>query len=564
MIVRALKAVPAAMPLVAALLLPTAPAFASREPVDMSVMQLDSYARARLAEADGALVSAASAYREAVKLDPASVEVAGRGYRQAVLAGDKALALQTAHILDAAGRLPRDGVVVLLIDAMERRKWHEASVLVDRLESETNLAFLVPFMRSWVSLAERSYDPPVVPLDASYAVFAVRYLEEQLLLQRLALGDRAGLDDAYAQAKGRKVAFGPEERAMIAARFAGLGREDLALDILTGGSNAGSAEQAAAALKQAKKLYRKRSFSPRYGLALLMQRLTNDLAGQGEGTATLSIARIASFADPANDDIRVNVARIALAADYSAMADTEAGRVAASSPAWFDAQTVRLRALLDQDRMEEAVAHARTLVDLDGGSVRSLRLFGDVQAAKGDFAAAADAYGRARQAQGEKEDAALLLQLGGALEQAGNWPAAKPILERVVELAPDSAVALNHLGYALADRREDLPRAIALLEKANRIRPGEAAFVDSLGWAFYRSGAYDKALPLIERAAMDEPANSELNEHLGDVLWAAGRRFEARYAWQAALVGLGQDDGEAEMRERLSRKIDGRAVPARP
>ncbi len=538
---------------------------ASREPVDEAT-RLDAYARARLAEADGALLVAAGAYREAVTLDPGSVEVAQRGYRQAVLAGDKALALRSAHILDAAGRLPRDGTVLLLVDALDRRQWAEARALVDRLENETNLAFLVPFMRSWIAYADPPYDPPVVPLDAPYAVFAVRYLEEQLLLQRLALGDRAGLEEAYKEASARAIGFGPVERGMIAARLARLGRDDLALDLLAG--QAAAPDAAKAELDRLTKLYRKPLFTPQYGLAMLMHRLAIDLAGQGEGTATLSIARIASFAVTSDEDVRVNVARSALAADYADIAFSEAGMIGEGSPDWFDAQTVRLRALIAQDRTDDAIARARQLVDLDGGSARSLRLLGDVLVNKDDFAGAADAYARARDALGDKagqQDAALLLQLGGALEQAGQWEQARPILERVVALAPDSAVALNHLGYALASRGEDLPQAIALLEKANRLRPKEPAFIDSLGWALFRSGAYDKALPLIQSAAMDEPGNSELSEHLGDVLWAMGRRFEARYAWKAALAGLDEDSHAAPMRDRLTSKLDhGGAIPARP
>lgn len=531
-------------------------------------MRLDAYAHARLAEADRALLAAATAYREAIALDPGSIEVAARGYRQAVLAGDKALALRAARILDAAGQLPRDGTVLLLIDALDRRRWEEANALVNRLESEANLAFLVPFMRSWISLSDHPYDPPVVPLDAPYAVFAVRYLEEQLLLQRLALGDRDGLADAYAEAKERRIGFGPEERWLIAARLAKLGRRDLAIDLLSGGAAAPGA-QAEDELDRARKRYRRRDITPQYGLAMLMHRLAIDLAGQGDGTATLSIARIASFADPANDDVRLNVARAALGADYPAVAHSEAGLVPSSSPAWFDARSVRLSALLDQDRTEEAVIRARQLVETDGGTMRSLRLLGDVLARNGDFAGAADAYDRARAVLGDggdgRQEAALLLQLGGALEQAGQWERAKPLLERVVELAPDSAVALNHLGYALADRGEELPRAISLLEKANRIQPEQPAFIDSLGWAFFRAGDYEKALPLIQRAAVAEPGNSELNEHLGDVLWAMGRRFEARYAWQAALVGLEDNERDERMRARLLGKMDGKGTaPARP
>lgn len=508
------------------------------------------------------MTAAADAYREAVSLDPDSVVVAHRSYRQAVLAGDKALALRSAHNLDAVGMLPRDGTVLMLIDALDRRKWKDASVLVDRLEKEENLAFLVPFMRSWLSMKSGPYDPPVVPVSKSYAVFAVRYMEEQLLLQRLAMGDAEGARDAYVQAKARKTAFGTEERWGLAARFERLGQRDIAEELLR---DAGLETAATGkALRHAKKRYRKNQFTPHYGLALLMHRLAQDLAGQTDGTAPMSIARMASFSAPGSDDIRLGVAMAALAADYADMAYAEAGKIKDTSPVWTEGQVLQLRALIAQGQSDDAVARATQLATHEAAGVMGQRLLGDVFIRTGDYARAAEAYGKVRDFMGDREDAALLLQYGGALEQSGQWAQAKPLLERVVELAPDSAVALNHLGYALADRGEELPRAIAMLEKANRLRPNQAALIDSLGWAYYRNGDYDKALPLLQGAVKMEPGNAELNEHVGDVLWATGRHFEARYAWKAALVVLDEGGADRAAYARIMTKVRGEAVPANP
>lgn len=538
-------------------LLPAASAWAARDRDEDTELRLNAYARARMAEGDKALLDAISAYRDAVEVDPASIEVAQHSYRQAVLAGDKALALKSAHSLDEAGLLPRDGTVLLLIDAIDRKKWKEAKLIVDRLEVEENLAFLVPFMRSWLSLVDKPYDPPVVPLAESYASFAVRYLEEQLLLQRLALGDAAGAREAYTEAIRRKTAFGTRERWMMAARFMALDERGVATSLLEGaGVDAAHMDEA---LDRARKLYRKARITPLYGLALLMHRLAIDLSGQTEGTAPMSIVRMASFADPGDDDIRIGVARAALLAGYADTAFSEAGLVERSSPAWLEAQSLRMRALLEQGKEEQAVEHARALKDSEQDSVSAWRLLGDVLIQAGDNDGAATAYGKARELMGDEPDAALLLQWGGALEQAGRWKEARPLLEQVVDLAPDSAVALNHLGYALADRGEDLPRAISLLEKANRLRPHNAAFIDSLGWAYYRSAQYDKALPLIQSAVAMEPGNPELNDHFGDILWAVGRHFEARYAWKAALVGLGDTKRDAKLKTAISAKIA--AVP---
>ena len=506
--------------------------------------RLQAYAEARMAEGDGALQAAARAYAQALALDPASPDVANRAYRQAVLAGDKALALKAARTLETAGILPPDGTVLLLADAMDRGKWKEVSALVARVEREGNFAFIVPFMQSWVSMKDGPYDPPVVPVDKPYAVFAVRYLEEQLLLQRLALGDGAGAADSYAQARARGTVFGPEQRAAMAARFTALGRDDVARDVRDD-----SAFQAGGGCKVLSY-----GFTPQAGLSKLLTRLAMDLIGQGEPGATLSIARMAAMADGTDADARLLVIRAALVANLPAEARGEAEKIGACSPGYLEAQSLRLRAMMAAGDEAQAIGDARRLAE--AGDVHHLRLLGDVLAQSGENRGAVVAYTQARALMLDKDDPALLLQLAAALEQSGDWVAAKALLEKVVERAPDSAAALNYLGYAMADKGEDLPRAIALLERANRIAPKEPAFIDSLGWALFKAGQADKALPLIEGAVAAAPGNAEINEHLGDILWALGRHFDARAAWRAALVGLDPDKSEEKVRTRITRKIE--------
>lgn len=531
----------ALVPVLGLLLAVPMAAYAAGKPASED-QRLDAYVTARMAEGDGASLAAARAYAQAIALDPASPDVASRAYRQAVLAGDRALALKAAHTLDAVSMLPPDGTVLLLGDALVRGKWKEASALLERIEQEGNFAFVVPFMQSWISMKAGPYDPPVVPVAKPYAVFAVRYTEEQLLLQRLALGDAAGAADTYAQARARGTAFGPQQRAAMAARFYALGRGDLARDL------AGDMEtmKGCAAATYA--------FTPSAGLARLLARLALDLMGQGEPNATLSIARLASFADPADDDARLLVTRAALVGEMAQAGRTEAEKIGPCSPAWPDAQNLRLRAMVMAGDGDEAVAQARRMAA--SPDVRSLRLLGDVLVQTGDNKGAVAAYAQARALLAEKDEPSLLLQLASALEQSGDWAQAKPLLEKVIERAPDSAAALNYIGYAMADRGEDLPRAIALLERANRIAPREPAFIDSLGWALYKAGQSDKALPLIESAVSAAPGNAEINEHLGDILWALGRRFDARAAWRAALAGLDDDKTADKVRVRVMQKLD--------
>jgi hypothetical protein len=89
---------------------------------------------------------------------------------------------------------------------------------------------------------------------------------------------------------------------------------------------------------------------------------------------------------------------------------------------------------------------------------------------------------------------------------------------------------LNYLGYAMADRGENLDEALGMLRNAMRLRPRSGAILDSYGWALFKSGRYEEAATILERAAGLAPNLAEVADHLGDVYWRTGRQEEARRA----------------------------------
>ena len=104
-------------------------------------------------------------------------------------------------------------------------------------------------------------------------------------------------------------------------------------------------------------------------------------------------------------------------------------------------------------------------------------------------------------------------------------------LRRLLELKPNDADAMNALGYTLADRTDKKDEAIALIEKALKIKPGEPAIIDSLGWAQYRMGRLDDAVKQLRTAYAKQP-DAEIAAHLGEVLWVSGQKDEAKKVWE--------------------------------
>ena len=65
--------------------------------------------------------------------------------------------------------------------------------------------------------------------------------------------------------------------------------------------------------------------------------------------------------------------------------------------------------------------------------------------------------------------------------------------------------------------------------------PDSYHIIDSLGWAYYKTGDFGKALLYLEKAMEIESTDPIVNDHLGDVLWMLGRKREAKFQWKKSL-----------------------------
>ena len=107
---------------------------------------------------------------------------------------------------------------------------------------------------------------------------------------------------------------------------------------------------------------------------------------------------------------------------------------------------------------------------------------------------------------------------------------------------PDSPLALNALGYTLADRTEEFEEAEKLIRKALKFNPNSPAIIDSLGWVLYKLGEYEAALEQLQIAYRGF-ADHEVASHLVDTLVALEREDEAL----ELLIAAEEQDPDSEL-----------------
>ena len=146
-------------------------------------------------------------------------------------------------------------------------------------------------------------------------------------------------------------------------------------------------------------------------------------------------------------------------------------------------------------------------------------------------------------------DPGIMYTYAMAAEKAGRFDVMEDTLRQILKKTPNDANALNALGYSLADRKQNLPEAFALITKAHNLAPQDAFILDSLGWVNFRMGKLALARDQLSQAAKMKP-EAEISAHLGEVYWVMGNLNDAESAWRDAEK---MDANNATLRETLKR-----------
>ena len=159
-----------------------------------------------------------------------------------------------------------------------------------------------------------------------------------------------------------------------------------------------------------------------------------------------------------------------------------------------------------------------------------------------------------------QQPAAVHFVRGAAYEGAGKIAEAETELAAAVADQPNEPSFLNYLGYLWVDSGTKVAEGAALIARAHAAEPNDGNIQDSLGWAQFSQGQYETAVATLEEAVDKEPANAEINDHLGDAYWQVGRKREAGFQWSRVLTL----DPDAERKAGVEQKLAGGLPPQTP
>jgi tetratricopeptide (TPR) repeat protein len=251
-----------------------------------------------------------------------------------------------------------------------------------------------------------------------------------------------------------------------------------------------------------------------------------------------------------------------LSKDY-AKAEQEAEAAVRKYPEERTLRVVRSTLLADLGKVDQAVAETKKL--LDGKNDRETYITLAQLYEKGkkydEMAKALDQAEKLSKGNDERE--AIFFMRGAMFEKMKRFDLAESEFRKVLETDPDSASALNYLGYMLADRNVRLPEALDLIKKAVDKDPGNSAYLDSLGWVYFRLRKYDEAEDYLKRSLSKFSKDPTVHDHLGDVYVAQGKLKEAIEQWEISLkewdASSPSDRDTAEV-AKVQKKLEGAKV----
>jgi tetratricopeptide (TPR) repeat protein len=524
------------------------------DPLDRESRLLGKFLSGRFAERAIDPGEAQRAYAEGLKDAPGNPILLEGALVAALSAGDTQGAVVIARAAHADREVTPLATLISAADALAKGKPKQALGLVQGFRGSVLDEASARLLSAWAFAALGEKEAALAAIaEADPRLRSAGLgglLDDQAALLYSYFGNFAQAIEGFDLAGGSPLRL-PGTSLRYAQAQSALGHADLALAILSGRNFHGSDGQillAAQRLRAGEPLGP--PLRPQEGAALGITAFAIAFSESYSSANYLPYVTIARIADPGNDELRLIAAEAHRQLGNEAATSGALAGISPTSPYARGADIQRAFLLQSQGDLDGAIALAQRAAQSEDRVALStlaglLRQGERWEMAKG-------VYDRLI-AGAPAPDWTLFYLRGTALERLKRWPEAEADLYKALGLEPEQPDVLNYLGYSWVEQGINLEKALALLERAVQLQPEAGHILDSLGWANFRLRRLDKALELLEEAVTYLPGDVTVNDHLGDVYWAMGRRREAGFQWQRALIAAKDEEAQA-LRQKLKEK----------
>jgi tetratricopeptide (TPR) repeat protein len=163
-----------------------------------------------------------------------------------------------------------------------------------------------------------------------------------------------------------------------------------------------------------------------------------------------------------------------------------------------------------------------------------------------------------------QDDKIYIYFLRGALaERQKHYDSAEEEFRKILAIDPNNSMTLNYLGYMLGDRGVKLDDALTMVQKAVQQEPQNGAYLDSLGWVYFKMGQYALAEANLRKASERMGNDPAVHDHLGELYEKTGRLKMAASQWEQSMQEYAHTvpaDAEPGDVNKVQKKLDSARV----
>jgi putative PEP-CTERM system TPR-repeat lipoprotein len=284
--------------------------------------------------------------------------------------------------------------------------------------------------------------------------------------------------------------------------------------------------------------------NPQLGPGLLV----DTYLAMGEHAKALEKVRTEIEKYPTNLDLRAEFSKIYLSQGNKTEAVENAHDIINNNPESSIGYMTLALVYQNSGDIDKAIESLREASRINDANLAVM--LGNLYALKKNYVAALEQCRKAESMKAGSDQ--IPFQKATILYAMGSKKEAEAEYQRVLQLSPNHAMALNNLAYLYAEENKHLSQALTYATRAFILEPQNDYIRDTLGYVLLKNGKFDRGERILRKAAESSPKNPTIIYHLALVYKESGNSAKAVEHLQRALE-LGDFPADREARTLLEK-----------